>query len=174
MNLIISGTNRENSYSYEIALYYQKSLAKKGQDWEILTLTQLPSELIQTDLYGKRSPEFKKIQDQVTRAKKFIFIIPEYNGSFPGILKLFIDACSFPDSFHHKKAALVGLSSGKYGNIRGVDHFTGVCSYLRMHVLPLKIHIPLIRKEMDVVKKHFIWEKTKSYIDEQIEEIAVY
>lgn len=174
MNLIISGTNRENSYSYKIALYYQKRLAAKGQAWEILTLTQLPSELIHTDLYGKRSSEFEKIQEQVTRAKKFIFIIPEYNGSFPGILKLFVDACSFPGSFHHKKAALVGLSSGKYGNIRGVDHFTGVCNYLRMHILPLKIHIPQIMGEMDKDKNYFISEKTQKFIDEQIEEIAAY
>jgi hypothetical protein len=54
-----------------------------------------------------------------------------------------------PKVFMIRKAALVGLSSGKYGNIRGIDHFTGVCHYLNLHIMPLKIHIASIRKEMD-------------------------
>lgn len=173
MNLIISGTNRENSYSHKIALYYQSQLQAKGQEWEVLSLTQLPKELISSDLYGRRSKEFEIIQEKVSRAKKFIFIIPEYNGSYPGILKLFVDACSFPHSFHHKKVALVGISSGKYGNIRGVDHFTGVCNYLRMHVLPLKIHIPNIISELRDGTT-FTSTSTKAFVDEQIEEIAAY
>ncbi|TKB96703.1 NADPH-dependent FMN reductase [Pedobacter cryophilus] len=149
MTLIISGTNRPNSNTYKLAKYYQKTLAEKGLESNILALTDLPETLIHSDLYGKRSPEFQKIQDQVTAAQKFLFIIPEYNGSFPGILKLFIDACKFPDSFFDKKAALVGLATGKYGNVRGIEHFTGVCNYINLHVLPLKIHIPAIHTELD-------------------------
>ena len=149
MNLIISGTNRAHSYSLKVAEYYQQQLQELGESWEILPLTSLPNDLLSSDLYGKSSPSFASIQERVNQAEKFIFIIPEYNGSFPGVLKVFIDACAFPSSFAHKKAALIGLSSGKYGNIRGVDHFTGVCNYMRLHVLPLKIHIPAVHKEMD-------------------------
>src|SRR5699024_6307007 len=101
------------------------------------------------DLYGHRSEAFQPIQDCVSQTKKFLFIVPEYNGSFPGVLKTFIDACSFPVSFYGKKAALVGVSSGKYGNIRGIEHFTGVCHYIHLHVMPLKIHISYILNELD-------------------------
>jgi len=149
MVTIISGTNRPNSNTLKVAKYYQHSLAKKGLDTHLLSLTELPDDLIISDLYGKRSPEFEKIQELMTRSTKFLFIIPEYNGSFPGVLKTFIDACTFPDSFYEKKACLVGISSGKYGNIRGIDHFGGVCSYLHLHVMPLRLHIPSIRTELD-------------------------
>ena len=54
----------------------------------------------------KEAPAFEPIQEIVTKTDKFIFVIPEYNGSFPGVLKVFIDACSFPESFYEKKAAL--------------------------------------------------------------------
>ena len=149
MTLIISGTNRPNSNTYKLAKYYQKTLAKKGMDAQLLSLADLPETLIFSDLYGKRSEAFQAIQDQITKAEKFLFVVPEYNGSFPGILKLFIDACKFPDSFQDKKAALVGLATGKYGNIRGIEHLTGICNYINLHVLPLKIHIPAIHTEFN-------------------------
>src|SRR5690606_20019 len=144
MNLIISGTNRERSNSSKIAKYYQQELQRNGESWELLSLADLQSDSTVTDSYRRRSAEYEPIQAVNSAARKFVFSIPEYNGSFPGILKVFIDACSFPASFFHKKAALVGVSTGKYGNIRGVDHFTGVCNYMRMHVLPLKIHLPKV------------------------------
>ncbi|MFZ4263166.1 NADPH-dependent FMN reductase [Sphingobacterium sp. HJSM2_6] len=170
MNLIISGTNRKHANSLRVANFYQQELSKRKEEYKILSLEDLPPNIIQTDLYGKRSDDFKTIQEQVSACDKFIFIIPEYNGSFPGVLKVFIDACAFPASFYHKKAVLVGVSSGKYGNIRGVDHFTGVCNYLRMHVLPLKIHIPHIQSELNS-ELHIEDPLTLKYILEQIEEI---
>lgn len=170
MNLIISGTNRTASNSHKVATYYRDQLARKGENWEILSLIDLPVNIIQSDLYGKRSPQFAVIQEMVSTAKKFIFVIPEYNGSYPGVLKVFVDACAYPVSFFHKKAILVGLATGKYGNIRGVDHFTGVCNYLRMHVLPLKIHIPHIQNELSL-ESGFIDELTVQFVNEQIEEI---
>jgi chromate reductase len=170
MNLIISGTNRLGSNSLKVARYYQEQLQLRGEEWEIFSLSDLPQNIIFSDLYGKRSEDFAHIQEKISAARKFIFIIPEYNGSYPGVLKVFIDACSFPASFYHKKAILVGVATGKYGNIRGVDHFTGVCNYMRMHVLPLKIHIPHIQNELNN-NNEFIDNITVKFIDEQIEEI---
>ncbi len=173
MNLIISGTNRKRSNSLRVAQFYQQELLRKGEEFEILSLEDLPDNLSATDLYGHRSELFTPIQEKVSAARKFVFIIPEYNGSYPGILKLFIDACTFPSSFYHKKAALVGLSTGKYGNIRGIDHFTGVCNYLRMHVLPLKIHIPLVQNEIDEEGK-LADPLTLKFVEEQLDEIVKY
>jgi NAD(P)H-dependent FMN reductase len=173
MITIIASTNRPGSSTLKLAQYYQTRLAAKGMETTLLSLADLPACLIETDLYGKRSPEFEKIQQVITATQKFLFLIPEYNGSFPGVLKVFIDACSFPESFYEKKAALVGLSSGKYGNIRGIDHFTGVCHYLHLNVLPLKIHISSIRKEMDTNDQLFL-EDTLRYTEEQMDKFIKY
>ncbi|WP_199140236.1 NADPH-dependent FMN reductase [Pedobacter sp. ASV12] len=149
MITIVSGTNRPASNTLKVAQYYQKELAKKELQTELLNLQRLPADLISSDLYGQRSAAFEEIQQLVTDTSKFLFIIPEYNGSFPGVLKTFIDACTFPESFYDKKACLVGVSSGKYGNIRGIEHFNGVCAYLHLHVMPLRLHISSIKNELD-------------------------
>jgi chromate reductase len=173
LTTIISATNRLNSSTYKLAQYYQKKLKEKGLEAGILSLTQLPANIIESDLYGKRSPEFEPIQDIVTQTEKFLFIIPEYNGSFPGVLKIFMDACSFPESFYEKKAALTGLSSGKYGNIRGIDHFTGVCHYMHLQVMPLKIHIGNINKEFDA--NNNLFEKdTLKFTNEQMDKFIAF
>ena len=173
MITIISSTNRPGSSTLKVAQYYQQELRIKGVEAGLLSLMQLPPNLLQTDLYGKRSDEFELIQEIITQTDKFLFIIPEYNGSFPGVLKSFIDACDFPESFYEKKAALVGISSGKYGNIRGIDHFTGVCHYLNLHVMPLKIHIASVKTELDE-NGNFFKEDTLKYTDEQIEKFIAF
>jgi len=167
MTTIISCTNRQGSNSLKLAEYYKKQLLAKGADAEIISLTDLPNDFLNTDLYGKRSEAFQIIQNKVSLSKKFIFIAPEYNGSYPGVLKVFIDACTFPESFFGKKVALVGLASGKYGNVRGIEHLTGVCHYINLHVLPLRIHIPLIGKEFNENGDLFM-EDTVKFVDQQI------
>jgi len=169
MITIISGTNRPHSNTLKLATYYQQKLIEKGVAAHILSLAELSVDFISADMYKTRSDAFQPYQDRVMATEKFIFVIPEYNGSFPGILKMFVDACKFPDSFFNKKAALVGLSSGKYGNIRGVDHFTGVCHYVRLNVLPLRIHIPHIFQEFNSDGSLYK-EDTVRFTDEQIEE----
>jgi NAD(P)H-dependent FMN reductase len=168
MVTIIAGTNRPNSSTLKVAKYYQKTLAAKGLNAGLLSLTELPDTLIASDLYGKRSAAFVEIQKVITATDKFLFVIPEYNGSFPGVLKTFIDACTFPESFYDKKAALVGISSGRYGNIRGIEHFTGICNYIHLHVMPLKIHITSIKGELDA-DGNLINADTITFTDEQID-----
>ena len=173
MVTIIASTNRPDSSTLKLAKYYQKKLREKGLDTHLLSLMDLPANLIATDLYGKRSPEFGVIQDIITNTDKFLFVIPEYNGSFPGVLKVFMDACDFPASFYDKKAALVGLSSGKYGNIRGIEHFNGVCGYVHLNVMPLRIHIANIRQELDANGDLFLPDTIK-FTGEQMDKFVKY
>ena len=168
MITIISSTNRPGSSTLKLSQYYQRQLSSKGIEAGILSMAQLPANLIETDMFGRRSPEFQQIQELVSATDKFLFVIPEYNGSYPGVLKIFIDACTYLESFYDKKAALVGLSSGKYGNIRGIDHFTGVCHYLHINILPLKLHIPYIKAEFDENGDLFK-EDTVKFTNEQID-----
>ncbi|MCZ4224899.1 NADPH-dependent FMN reductase [Pedobacter rhodius] len=168
MITIIAATNRPNSNTLKVAAYYRQQLKIKGVESNLLSLEHLPADVLNTDMYGKRSEAFQKIQDLILTTDKFIFIMPEYNGSYPGVLKVLIDACNFPESFYDKKAALVGISSGKYGNIRGVDHFTGVCHYIHLNVLPLRLHIPNIKTELDT-DGNLIKEDTIKFTSEQID-----
>lgn len=141
---IVSGTNRPDSNSLKIAKYYNDQFQAKKIKANLIDLQDLPADFIFSDMYGKRTERFDQIQKIVSLTDKFIFIIPEYNGSFPGVLKAFIDASTFPESFAYKKCALVGLSSGKFGNLRGLEHFTGVCNYIKIDVFHNKMYLPAI------------------------------
>lgn len=173
MTTIIASTNRQGSYTLKLATYYLNQLALKGHPAELLSLTDLPEHFIHSDLYGKRSEAFQPIQDRITASSKFLFVVPEYNGSFPGVLKAFIDGCKFPDSFYEKKVALVGLSSGKYGNIRGIEHLTGICHYINLHVMPLRLHIPYIDKEFNE-EGNLFKEDTLKFVNQQIEKFIAF
>ena len=99
--------------------------------------------------------------------------MPEYNGSFPGILKLIIDNTHIRKCWWYKKAAIVGLADGRGGNLRGIDHFTGILHYLKMNVLYNKLPLSRINEEVSSDGK---WLKpaTESAIKYQIEEFLKY
>jgi hypothetical protein len=61
--------------------------------------------------------------------------------------------------------------AGKYGNIRGVDHFTGICHYMSMEVLSLKLHIPQIHKEFNEEMELFK-DDTVKFTKQQIEKFV--
>ena len=173
MITIIAGTNRPNSNTLKVAKYYRNQLAEKGLQITLFDLQDLPANFIAENLYGKKTPAFDKIQELITKTSKFLFVIPEYNGSYPGVLKTWIDACAFPESFYDKKACLVGISSGKYGNIRGIEHFSGVCAYLHLNVMPLRLHIPNIKQEINENGDLFM-EDTLKFTNQQMDKFVAY
>ncbi|GAB2479273.1 NADPH-dependent FMN reductase [Algoriphagus taiwanensis] len=147
---IIVGTNRKNSVSKIIAEIFQGILAEKGAESEILELEHLPADFTATALYENngKNPDFNSFHDRVKEGKKYVFIVPEYNGSFPGILKTFIDGMTYPNTFRNKKCALIGLSSGIGGGGIALSHLTDIFHYLGMHVLALKPKLAKIEQNM--------------------------
>jgi len=73
-------------------------------------------------------------------------MLPEYNGSFPGVLKTFIDGLKYPEGVRDKKAALVGISSGVQGGVFAMSHLTDIFNYLGMHVFALKPKLAAIER----------------------------
>ncbi|PSL05610.1 NADPH-dependent FMN reductase [Cecembia rubra] len=147
---IIVGTNRKNSISLIIAQLYQDILTQKGTESEILNLKDLPHDFVFSALYDKngKNEQYNAFHEKVKSGDKFVFIVPEYNGSFPGVLKAFIDGMTYPNSFRNKKCALVGISSGIGGGGIALSHLTDIFHYLGMHVLALKIKLAKIEEHM--------------------------
>ncbi len=147
---IIVSTNRKNSVSKVVADLYQSILAERGVESEILELENLPGDFVSTALYENngKNPAYNEFHAKIAEGKKFIFIVPEYNGSFPGVLKTFIDGMTYPNTFRNKKAALVGISSGIGGGGIALSHLTDIFHYLGMHVLALKPKLAKIEQNM--------------------------
>lgn len=151
MICIISGTNRKDSNSILIARHYQTLLNDRRASNTILDLRELPSDFILSALYENtgKNPHFNKMQAVIDEADKFVFVVPEYNGSIPGVLKAFIDGLNYPGGLRNKKAALIGLSSGMQGGVLAVSHLTDILNYLGTDVLALKPKLAFIEKNMD-------------------------
>jgi NAD(P)H-dependent FMN reductase len=147
---IIVGTNRRNSVSEKLALIYQDLLAKMDTPSEILLLEDLPHDFIFSALYHNngKNEGYNSFHQKVKEGTKFVFVVPEYNGSFPGILKGFIDGMTYPNSFRNKKCALVGISSGIGGGGIALSHLTDIFHYVGMHVLALKPKLAKIEDNM--------------------------
>jgi chromate reductase len=76
--------------------------------------------------------------DSVQQADAVLFITPEYNRSFPGVLKNAIDWCSRPPGnnlWKRKPAAIMGASPGKIGTFGAQQHLRNVCSFLDMELM---------------------------------------
>ena len=142
MYIIISGTNRSGSNTIKIAGQYQQMLAEMGIEAALVSLENL-------DVSHRNNAIRKLENDLLIPASKFIFISPEYNGSIPGVLKSLIDHSDIEKVWWGKKALLVGVSTGRAGNIRGMDHLTGILNYVKMVVHPNKLPISIVHKLVD-------------------------
>lgn len=159
MYTIISGTNRVGSHTEKVAKEYQRLLAEKNIDATVISLQNIN--------VLDRSPEIKKLEkDFLIPTEKFIFIVPEYNGSYPGVLKSLIDNSDIKKAWHFKKALLTGVATGRAGNLRGMDHLADVLHYLKMNVHYNKLPISVIDKVMD--QNGHLNEATLNVINEQI------
>ncbi|MGA0556942.1 NADPH-dependent FMN reductase [Larkinella sp. VNQ87] len=145
--IIIVGTNRKNSMSRHIADYYHTILHQLGAASQILDLSGLPPDFVTTALYENtgKNPEFNRYKEVVEQAKKMVFIVPEYNNSYPGVLKAFIDGMSYPSGLSNKKVALVGLSANHQGGALALSHLNDIFSYLGTNTLALRVKLAQIR-----------------------------
>jgi NAD(P)H-dependent FMN reductase len=59
---------------------------------------------------------------------------------------MFIDLSDYKKVWWGKKALLTGISTGRAGNLRGMDHLSGSLNYLKMAVHPNKLPISSVDK----------------------------
>jgi NAD(P)H-dependent FMN reductase len=161
MYTIISGTNRPGSHSEKVAIEYQRILKNKNINATLFSLKGL--NVLQ------RSPEYVKVEsDILIPTQKFIFIIPEYNGSYPGVLKAMIDNSDVKKTWNYKKALLTGVATGRAGNLRGMDHLADTLHYMKMNVFYNKLPISVIDKIMD--REGHLDNATLKAINNQLDE----
>ncbi len=146
---IILGTNRKDNKSKIFADYYIKLLTKEGVDNSIFSMDELTKVLDWNKMYDyENSPVNELTEKYIKPADAFVFVIPEYNGSFPGIVKLMIDSIH-PEHFKGKFASVIGIASGRAGNLRGIEHLNGVLQHLGIHTLPNVLPISQIFNLID-------------------------
>jgi len=146
---IISGTDRPNSNSLRISRYLQKQYAATGAEAGIINLQKFPVENVTGGRYGKDIPAIDAFVKPLLAADGLVVVCPEYNGGYPGILKLFIDYLPFPESLSKKPVCFVGEANGTFGALRAVEQLQQVMGYRNAHIFPERVFIPRVHKMFD-------------------------
>jgi chromate reductase len=161
MITVISGTSRNDSNTLRLATIYSEKL-RLGQPQSVHLLS------LQHRAVWERGEDMKRIERELLiPSARFVFVMPEYNGSFPGVLKMMLDNSDIRKCWWGKKAMLTGLADGRAGNLRGLEHMTGVLQYLHMDVYWDKIPLSRINEELDA-EGRLSKPGTEAAIDAQI------
>jgi chromate reductase, NAD(P)H dehydrogenase (quinone) len=161
MYLIISGTNREESFTLRVAELYQAILKTKNIEAPVLSLVGL-------NLLDRNPSVIALEKEFLLPAEKYIFISPEYNGSIPGVLKCLIDVSDSRRVWKGKKALLTGVSKGRAGNLRGMDHLTAIMHFVGTVVHPNKLPISIVDTLFN--KEELAHPETLRVIGQQLDE----
>ena len=140
---IISGTIREGSIGRKVSGLVARMYEELGEDVNLLDLKELPPEAYLPGVF-KEKPEalLTGFTDKVLSSDGLVVVVSEYNGSFPGILKHFIDLLPFPESFNCRPVAFIGLAAGYYGGLRAVEQLQMVFAYRNAYLFNRRVFIP--------------------------------
>ena len=118
---VILGTTRKGRMSLHAARFIAAQLARReGVETELIDILDLHMPV--DDTGGQVKDE--RFAAAMERADAIVIVTPEYNHSFPGLLKHVLDSCL--QEYIHKAAGVVGVSAGVFGGARVIEHFQPV------------------------------------------------
>lgn len=150
---IVLGSTRQGRLSDKIAREISTSLSKRSDVMcEILDLKEFQLPFFEDEVAPARrevikDPQVQRWSDAVARQQAFIFIVPEYNAGYPGVLKNALD--SLYKEWNNKPAALIGYSGGESGGTHALAQFREVIKAFKMAPLEDQITIPTSWKAFD-------------------------
>ncbi len=113
---LILGTSRQGRESEHAARFvFERAKARAGVETEFIDIRSLPMKL---DDAGEQMKD-PKFAATMLRCDGLIIVTPEYNHSFPGLLKHALDMCL--KEYIHKAVGICGVSAGAFGGTRVIQ-----------------------------------------------------
>lgn len=125
---IIVGSTRAGRVSDKVAKWVELSAKTQGLDVELVDLIDYDLPFFDEPISPQYNPDRKpsavvqKWLDKVAAADGYILVTPEYNRSYPAVLKNALDYLDF--QFARKPVAIV--AHGSTGGAQAVAHLRGV------------------------------------------------
>lgn len=129
--LIIVGSLRKESFNLQLANILKEKLNKFNV--EIITLHNIP--MFNEDIEKQTPNEVSDLRNKVSKSDGIIFVSPEYNHSYSGVLKNTIDWLSRTDVLSSKKAAYCGVGYGNAGTMSAQNDLVRLLSLLNMTLM---------------------------------------
>ncbi|MDR3363969.1 MAG: NAD(P)H-dependent oxidoreductase [Clostridiales Family XIII bacterium] len=148
---ILAGSLRAESYSRKIAKQIAAGMPEDAEA-KLVELSDLEMFNQDYDDDGRPPASWQRFRREIAEADGIIFVAPEYNRSFPAVLKNAIDIASRPHGenlWNGKPCTIVGVTPGKTFAITGAFHLRQPLGFLG--VLPLgepQVFIPDVAATM--------------------------
>ena len=155
---ILSATNRENSNTYKISCIIKEIYKNLKVDTEIISLEKLSFFELKKPYSDSLPVDIQSALSKIAGAGALVIVCPEYNGSFPGIFKYFIDLSEHPKTFALRPISFVGLG-GRFGGLRAVEQMEQIMHYRQAFIYPKRVFIQNVSEVL----------KADKLIDSQIE-----
>ena len=139
--VVVCGTNRDGALSRLLASEVAQIYREREHEVDLLDMAELPPEVLLGSAYSEKAPSVSAMVDRFLASDGVVFVIPEYNGSYPGVVKLFVDMLPYPEGFDSRPCAFIGLAAGQFKSLRAVEHFQQVAGYRNAFVYPRRIFI---------------------------------
>ena len=138
---VILGTTRKGRASVHAARLLAELLNRRpGVTSSVIDIASLP---LPVDDAGE-SIKDATFSAAVTAADGLVIVAPEYNHSFPGLLKHALDSCL--SEYIHKAVGLVGVSSGPFAGTRVVQSLLPVMRELGLVTIFWDVNIGQVGK----------------------------
>ncbi len=132
---VVVGSIRKESFNRQFAEAFVK-LAPPDVKFNFIRIDDLP--LYDQDDDDNPAPQVARLREEIKAADGVLFVTPEYNRSFPGVLKNAIDHASRPwgkSVWKGKPAAVAGVSISPIGAAMAQQHLRNVLAVLHMPTL---------------------------------------
>ena len=157
--LFLAGSSRNKSSNKFVAQKAQEIAAKHDVEATFIDLKDFEMPLYNGDIEDASGLPKNAIKlKELFIAHDAIFIAsPEYNSGYSPLLKNSLDWISRPhqeneiplSAFRNKIAALVAISPGGYGGIRGLVQLRMLLGNIMVTVIPQQLAIPFSSKVLD-------------------------
>jgi NAD(P)H-dependent FMN reductase len=163
---VILGTTRKGRMSAHAARFVADQIRQRGDIvTDVIDLSQLPLPVDDAG-EGVKSPAFSEAMIQ---ADAIVIVAPEYNHSFPGLLKHVLDSCL--KEYIHKAAGIVAVSAGPFGGTRVIQSFLPVLRELGLVSIFWDINFGSVGKVFDesgqLLDQAFV-RRTEKFLDELV------
>jgi NAD(P)H-dependent FMN reductase len=163
---VILGTTRKGRMSANAASFVHERL--KGRDGVVTDLIDIATLPLPVDDAGEQIKD-SVFSAKMERADGLAIVVPEYNHSFPGLLKHVLDSCL--EEYIHKAAGIVGVSAGSFGGARAIQSTLPVLRELGLMTIFTDVYFGNIGAVFDesgqLVNKPFA-DRVDNFLDELI------
>lgn len=165
---VIIGTARPGNISTAVAEFVNEVAAEAGFETQLIDTQDFATTMTAND-----GPEVDAWKAVAERADGFIIVVPEYNHSYPGELKLLMDKAY--DQYNHKPVGMVAVAAGGLGGTRVLESLLPVFNTYKLISLRDGVYFTQVHSKFENGKAT---DDTRAHYTERVQnlcnELAIY